>query len=253
MTRIALGLALLLIGASTAQAAATRPSIYAPPHTLYHYGPGNAVQHHPVTHLVFWGPRWRNDPTGIVAAEEQTFNQLPTSGYARLLRQYGVREGRNAPPTFDRHPTGAVDYAALQRVAARAAHGHPSRNDQWVILAQPGADMSRFTGGCAEHDMLGAYNVLIIPPFSNPGYGDECQYDYSADDGNRTPTLVASMTSIASHEWAEAATNPGYVGGWETPDTTEVADLCAWYSGTPAGMTQNVTYLWSDAAGGCVL
>jgi hypothetical protein len=246
-----------LLGPVTATAD-VRPPIYQRPvgRLTYHGGP---IQRDPVVYLIFWGPRWFGDRTGIVRAEVDLFRQLHSTAYQRVLGQYGIRNDvRLAGVATD----GRVQYRrslSLRDVAreviaiAHGRHWPNGPNVEWVLLPQAGMDLRYFTDGCGEHDYVASYQVLLIPPYQNRGYSD-CVYDYSADNGNRPEDLVAATTSITSHEYAEATTDPNGLTGWSDRIAgAEVADLCAWYSGIPAGMTENVTYLWSDRARGCVL
>ena len=275
--------ALLTITAALALAAAAQadplPSIYGPnagplelPDGSTHPQRGGWmwVQQDPVVHLVFWGPAWTHDTTGIVAAEFALFHELQGSAYNGLLEQYGVHNDVRLQGAFfdSQPPQGRLTYDSLAREADRARRLHHWRNDayaQYVVLPQFGADMRNFAGECGEHDDLTlgkrTYYVDLIPPYQDALYsipGDSCVYDYSSDNGKRAPGLVDATTSITSHEYAEAATNPWgstheMLGWYDFADSAEVADLCAWYSAVPNGMTVNVSYLWSNSANGCVV
>lgn len=260
--------------AGSAQAAGL-PSIYGPnsgPLTLpdgsTHVQRGEGwVQRYPVVHLIFWGSSWTHDTTGIVAAEQTLFRELPGSSYNAILAQYGVLGVRFAGSYFDPTTPPRITLRALAREARRASRATRTHNGayvQWIILPQSGSDMRNFANECGEHDDLKlgkrTYYVDLIPPYQDALYSDPCVYDYSADNGQRAPgNLIDATTSITSHEYAEAATDPwastGLSYGWSTGDgnDAEVADLCAWYSAVSVGMTVNASYLWSNSTGGCAL
>jgi hypothetical protein len=250
-------LAMALLGPVTATAD-VRPPIYQPPVGRLTYE-GGPIQRDPVVYLIFWGPRWFTDRTGIVPAEVDLFRQLHGTAYQRVLGEYGIRNdvrlagvARDGRVPF-RHPLSLGDVAREVIAVAHRRHWRNGPNVQWVLLPQAGTNLRSFTDGCGEHGYVASHQVLLIPPYQNPGYSD-CVYDYSADNGNRPEDLVAATTSITSHEYAEATTDPNGLTGWnDWIAGAEVADLCAWYSGIPAGMAENVTYLWSDRARGCVL
>ena len=59
-----------------------------------------------------------------------------------------------------------------------------------------------------------------------------------------------AMTSVSSHELAEAITDPVPGQGWYDDANGENADICAWQN-KPLGGYQ-VQLLWSNKAGACV-
>ena len=237
----------------------------APPITAH----GGWTQHNPTVYLIFWGPQWT--PADPVAIAEQTlFRQLPGSPYNALLGQYGVHNDvRLAGVWFDRSTPAVRSRLTLAGLlteaqrARRAEHWRDDRNTQWLVLPQPGANLEAFPNECGEHDLLwsgGApYVLTLIPPFEEALFSN-CVYDYSSDDGTAPASLVNATTSLTSHEYAEAATDPTVGTGWvsgQKGSAIEIADLCYFYSATPAGLTVNVSYLWDDsltsAVNGCTV
>jgi hypothetical protein len=249
----------------------TLPMIY----TGSFVGAKGWVTHHPRVFLIFWGPSWHPSDS-VPIAEKTLFRELAGSAYNGLLSQYGVHNDvRLAGVAFDRtQPTlrrpltrSALGFEA-HKVASRHGWGN-GRDALWVVLPQSGANMRNFDDECGEHDLVAVrgarwlYNVAVVPPFgepmySNPNTGD-CIDSYSSDNGGAAPDLVRATTSLTSHEYAEAVTDPNPGLGWATGPAfpLEIADLCAWYSGTPPGLTENVTYLWSNVLhqklDGCVI
>jgi hypothetical protein len=211
--------------------------------------------------LIFWGPRWT--PTDPIAIAEQTlFRQLAGTGYNSLLGQYGVHNDvrlagvwfdRSAPPTRRGVTVDSLLAEALH--ARRFGHWPDSRNSQWLILPQPGTNLRAFPNECGEHDLRWAggkpYVLALIPPFQDPMFSSNCIYDYSSNNGtSQTTSLVGATTSLTSHEYAEAATDPTAGSGWvngPASSPVEIADLCYFYSGASPGLTVNVSYLWNNA------
>jgi hypothetical protein len=234
---------------------------------------GGWLQPDPTVHLIFWGPQWA--PSNPVAIAERTlFRELAGTGYNSLLGQYGVQNDvrlagvwfdRSAPPTSRRVTVDSLLAEALR--ARRFKHWRDNRDSQWLILPQPGADLRAFPNECGEHDLLWSagkpYVLALIPPFEEPMFSANCIYDYSSDDGTSPTSLVAATTSVTSHEYAEAATDPNDNSGWMVKgpasfvSPVEIADLCYFYSGMPTGLTVNVSYLWDDSLDshldGCML
>jgi hypothetical protein len=239
---------------------------------------GDGVQEHPLVYLIFWGPQWTEDTSGIIPAEEQLFKELGGSQYGAILGQYGVADDTTLGGIFidPRAPApGKLNYREIALEAARAAAvggWKDTADTQWVVLPQTGTDMSNFSQECGEHDDLQVgsdhYVIDLIPSFRDPQFGNPCVYDYSqwgADSNGHTysvpgAAVIAATTALTSHEWAEAATDPSAAGGWQSQANiteAEVADLCYANSDVPPGMTVNVTYLWSNALGssedGCTI
>jgi hypothetical protein len=58
-----------------------------------------------------------------------------------------------------------------------------------------------------------------------------------------------ALTSISSHELAEAITDPVPGTGWYDDANGEIGDICAWQTETVEGYT--VQKLWSNTQGSC--
>jgi len=59
-----------------------------------------------------------------------------------------------------------------------------------------------------------------------------------------------ALTSVCSHELAEAITDPVPGQGWYNDANGEIGDICAWQNKTLGAY--EVQLLWSNRANGCV-
>ena len=148
--------------------------------------------------------------------------------------------------------------------AVDAAQGwRPTTDTQYVVLFEKdyrvdeAITASHGGKGCSDHGTESgaagtvSFDKVPVPPLPTDPSSAVCGAD---------PNFVTQViTAYASHEYAEAVTNPApTVNGapapaWTAPDG-EVADYCTdnYLLATPAelqGIT--VTQLWSNAAGGC--
>jgi hypothetical protein len=109
---------------------------------------------------------------------------------------------------------------------------------------------------CAYHGSFpwrGATVPYAVLPDLTPGSG--------CDLGCGRSTPFANAATVASHELAEAITDPDVAGGgaavgWYDPVRGEIADLCAGEDGTAIGTDGErwpVQRLWSNARGACVV
>lgn len=96
-------------------------------------------------------------------------------------------------------------------------------NAQFIVLPAPGStyEAGFYTGFCGYHSLDSAGSSYTIDPY----IGDEPFYSGCASyDAHKNANNVTSM--IASHEYAESATDPG-LNTWLTSDNYEIADICS--------------------------
>jgi hypothetical protein len=121
--------------------------------------PGFGVQRNPIVRIIFWGPRWKHDPTGIISGVETLFHELPDSAWGSVLQQYGVNDDTrlagvlidpSRPPR--RHPLTLQDTAReVDRARTRL---HAGSGGQWIVLPESGTNITKFSEECGEHDPL---------------------------------------------------------------------------------------------------
>ena len=216
--------------------------------------PGFGVERHPIVRLVFWGPDWEHDSTGVVAGIETFFRELPDSAWGSVLEQYGVHDDArlagvlidpSRPPrrTALTHADAAAEADRARRILRSGTAG------QWIVLPQAGTNLARLAGECGEHDALKSggreylVDLVLADAMDCSGLG--------ISDETDAQRLVFAYTIAVSHEFAEAATDSEGIG-WADSSGNEIADVCTLTDSVPVDMTVATAGLWSNQAGGCV-
>jgi hypothetical protein len=257
---------------------------------LIKFGGATAVtQQTPTIDLVFWGSHWTNPRyaahNAVMSAEGALFfalsnNTGAAAGYNNILKQYlgnfyvpfygGAYVDNNDPPA-------SLQSSDFQAEVDRAIRAVPmwsaGQNVQFMIFPE-----ERTTGGalvkvsfageeapdfCGYHDFrTGTANgteVYDVEPWTGAIPGCLTTYGNGATTFQK---IVSSMTTVSTHEYAEAATDPFWNSttgqkGWRTNQASlfEIGDLCQ-YPGVLLVGVGSVQYLWSNAAnagrGACV-
>jgi len=257
---------------------------------LVNIGGATAVnQASPTIFLIFWGPKWA-DPTfgansAVMNANVTLFSALASNagaaaGYNNILKQY-LGNDKNvpnyggswidtvAPPTFLQSSNFPDE---IDRAIGQNEGWFAGQNVQFVVFPQDivghhsvfvsfaGEEKPDF---CGYHDFrtTGTVNgteIYDVEPWL--GNNDPCLNTYGSGGG--TARIVRAMTTVATHEYAEAATDPFWNSttgqkGWQTNQASlfEIGDLCA-YTGVFTGGVGAVQFQWSNAAnagaGACV-
>ncbi len=262
-----LGLGLSLSGFSMASAQVPPAIQRAPANTpiVYHGGP---IESDPEVLLDFWGPNWANaygqsQITTIVGL----FSSLSGGSYLNILRMYGVHNHvtlvnvGGAAYYHDTTSIGPITSAANDQVAitamerAQQAAGlsattfYPNLQvmifpDSTAIYAPPALN------GCGWHgsDASGTRNVYSVIEYQTNTNNCKLNNSYSGDPS------TALLEAIATHEFAEAVTDPQSSTGW-----SEIGDQCGGdnMTYTPPNQPANaiisyVTQELSNLAGDCV-
>ncbi len=284
---LGVGIAWALILCSSAAAAPPNASCAGCTPPLVKIGGATGVtQVTPTVNLVFWGSHW-NDPkyighTAVMNAASNLFFKLSNNTgaaatYNNILKQYLGKYyvpfyGGTWVDTSD--PPASLQSADFAAEAVKAITNVPlfggGQNAQFIIFPEektvvagrPVRVTVSFAGEpdpnfCAFHDYRTgtAKGTVVYDVEPWTGSLDGCVNKY----GNGTTAqekLVNSMTTVATHEYAEAATDPFWNGattkGWQTNQPGqlfEIGDLCAYQGVTLAGVG-SVQYLWSNAARG---
>ena len=107
--------------------------------------------------------------------------------------------------------------------------------------------------GCAYHAYSGNHIFDFNPDPGNPWEQENCQY--VNEQGRSFGDFTANLTEYASHEFAEAATDP-FGNAWHANNGDEIGDICQNMTNYPSylpGHTQVVVQLlWSNIANACV-
>ena len=292
--RMVLVVALLALAAATGSASAAPPNASCTPQCkppLVKIGGANAVtQASPTVFLIFWGPNW-NDPKfkthdAVKTANTDLFQALAgnasaAAGYNSIFTQY-LGAGNNVPnyggSWIDTTPPPAALQASdfqgeVDRAIGQNEGWFAGKDVQFVIYPSEKTTGGRrvvvsFAGEekpdfCGYHDFrtegtVNGTEIFDVEPFL--GHNDPCLNTYGSGAGSTR--VVRAMTTVATHEYAEAATDPFWDSatgkkGWQTNqnDLFEIGDLCV-YPGVVKPGLGAVQYLWSnrarDGRGGCV-
>jgi hypothetical protein len=209
-------------------------------------------------HLLATTSEWSTDGSGVAAAEQNLFNCLPGTAYNQILSQYNDTSGGYVHDdvtlagtwTDQAGPSGTITATTLLAEVERAASANVWTNDfnaNFIVLPQAGSTYtSTVLTGCADHQLLSGYVISLIPYLGDAKFKTPCS-GYGAN-------ALAQTTTVTSHEYAEAATDPWYgvSNGWIGASAVEIGDLCAPSTALLAGTNISVQPLWSLASDSCV-
>ncbi|MGE5281954.1 MAG: hypothetical protein ACM3N0_06470, partial [Chloroflexota bacterium] len=214
------------------------------------YGPlrydGGPVQHRPHVFVDFWGHGWIYH-SALKEHVLDFYRSLNNSSYSGILTQYFDTSGAigNETDLSSYSDTregilekdGETEIVGYEDVEAEVHYainhqpgwGSPNSGDQYVIVPAPEYE-TYFPGEfCAFHEWDPAYNTTwTLLPYPDEEFAS-CPYFYGASFDWQ------EMQILASHEWAESATDPraGYQGnlGWEGwlpnwREEQEIGDNC---------------------------
>jgi len=210
---------------------------------------GGPVETKPHVFEIYWGRKWGEEPAaGERPTLEALYRDFSGSGWEGTIAQYWGAEGFGgaegfvskevvvaAPYSDENEPPAEVGYAAMEaqvKAAVEAAHGkklegwpasvaEATVNDQFVLLTTPGTMSQAAREACGEH----------LPAKEEVSYGKEAEYVYDLipwEDEKSKERDACTHTFVASHEFAEAASDPRTNGwrNWSTKSEEEIADLC---------------------------
>lgn len=204
---------------------------------------------------VYLGAAWRDDPLDSLARRlDGFFDFVVTSELVDQLAEYSVpdyRVGRGSHTVSVRLESVDLRQVAtdddlrtiLRQAISADALPQPEPNTLYNLFLPPGVAVElqgsrscqRF---CGYHDAIDEtlfYAVLPAPDCTGCG-------------GGRAP--LDALTVTASHELAEAITDPIPGTGWYDDDVGEIGDVCAWQTKRIGGYV--VQREWSNAASRCV-
>jgi hypothetical protein len=202
---------------------------------------GGYVQHHPHVYLVFWGSDWNNLQSARNDVLE-LYRALPGSDYGAILTQYFDYSGpiandtaltsftdtRTAHPaeTTEEKVRNEVHYAIQHDSSWQAAWEAPNRYENQYVVITPPETVNHATEGCGYHGWDAkswqvSFTYILWPP-------EGCLRGLSAGH---------ALQKVASHEWAESATDPipynwaaegadPALIGWTWGQNGEIGDVC---------------------------
>jgi hypothetical protein len=259
LVAVAAAAGLTAIGPATPAAAATAP-------LTFHNG--GHVQHHPKVFVLLWGPKWSTDNpnTADETALRTLFTDIAGTAYNNILTQYTDGSASHhvyndttlAGFSIDSNPpTANLNMYAIAHEAWDRVHqsnqlsclpnagcstwldGYTKWGPDTQIMVIPQQDSSYSTSStdpsalaantCGAHDNASTtpfYGISGDFPFSVVRFGSDspctAPLAYTGD------SWQASLTSTASHEYAETVTDPA-INAWYNSTGArdgEVADLC---------------------------
>ena len=228
---------------------------------LFHEG--GQVQHTPKIYVIYWGSNFTTTPKGIEdrAMLQKFFTGLTGSSYQGILTQYFDATGRISstvsPVSYIdekvKAPEKVTPVMIEEEVASAVAANKwtPETSAQFVVTTAPGSTYEPvFGGGCAYHGVTGKVPGGAVydfdpyqgdPPFSTGG---------CISNGNPTKNPIFATSSVTSHEYAEAATDP-YVNAWLNSLGQEIADICSSNPGVELPSGAFVQELYDDHLNAC--
>ena len=231
-----------------------RPRVGAPPTAKLTYRGGPLLTSVQVF-SVYWGAAWKD------AAQQATIQSLNgflqfvvASPYVDQLVEYNTPQlkiGRGSyigtatltdPPLGPNVTDGAIQQMLEQQVARKSLPA-PTPNTLYNVFLPPGVTVVAGTDRscqvfCGYHDRSAAQLYYAVLPYPNCA---GCLGGVGALD---------AITSVCSHELAEAITDPIPGQGWYDDTQGEIADICAWQNKKLGNYV--VQLLWSNRAQACV-
>jgi hypothetical protein len=235
---------------------------------------GGPVISHPAVETVYWGQDWTASKGPLpylqpgqvygsfAAGDDQRqineiddfFTNITNSPYLDLLNQYGVSrgyfEGHDIPPASTSPPANGATVTDPQiqgmlngEIVAGRVPSPLDSNQLYFVFMPPNVVVNAY-GQTSTHDFSG-YHYLFKDSLGQTVHYAVIPYP--------DPALVfGTQTFAASHELAEAATDPELNGWYDgIPQTGEIGDLAFPQGGNLNGYS--VSSLWSNKDNGAVL
>jgi len=201
---------------------------------------------------LFWGAAWQD---GTLMQSLNAFLQfVVTSPYIDQLGEYSTAQqkighGRYAGTLVVTDPapgTNVADSALQQLLAQQVAKNTvppPTPNTLYVVFLPSGVTVTAGSDRscqvfCGYHDRSSRQLYYAVLPYP----------DCAGCLGGLAP--LDALTSVCSHELAEAITDPVPGQGWYDDVNGEIGDICAWQNKKLGAYT--VQRLWSNLAKACV-
>ena len=220
---------------------------------------------------LYWGSAWASTlppssgPQGVTRAAFDGFiADVVSSAYMDLLAEYNTENvtiGRGSllgSTIVGPDPASQVADADIRaQITGRLADGTIppwDTNTLYAVLLPPGSTVV-IAGGAASCSDFCGYHDAILDTSGNPlaYYAvlpyPGCQGCMRSQDNTLLSDFDA-LTTVASHEIAEAVTDPVPGRGWYDTQQGEIGDICAWQLAALDGYT--VQQLWSNRQQACV-
>ena len=206
---------------------------------------------------VFWGAAWDEATAQATAQSLNAFFQFVVSSpYIDQLGEYNTPQQKIGSGRFagtarvtDPAPGTSVTDSAIQQMLEGELAGKslpaPTANMVYFALLPPGVSVVAGSerscqAFCGYHDRSAGGLFYAAVPYPN------C----SGCLGGGDLEPLDALTSVCSHELAEAITDPVPGQGWYDDTNGEIGDMCAWQNKKVGAY--EVQLLWSNRAKACV-
>lgn len=202
-------------------------------------------------YTVFWGDGWSNNPDRDRL--NAFFDYIVTSSYMDQLAEYsvqgyqigyGTRSGSSLIPTgsLTSSVSDADIQSMLQTQIASGTLPAPNAGTLYFVFLPDGVTVtldgqSSCQQFCGYHNANAGTYYAVVPFPSCSG----CVSSLATFD---------AITEVASHELAEAVTDPVPGQGWYDDTSGEIGDICAWQTKSLGAYT--VQLEWSNQQQSCV-
>ncbi len=226
--------------------------------SLLEFHKGGSIETTPEVHVIFWGSNIETTEAGREVQSSLTylFEHLSGTEYQEILLQYfneeeisigfHLYENGHVGPSIttatyvDKSVSAPSELRYTSQITEEVKrlieeHGWSTgANAQYMVVTAPGT--SYYNNGaellsetCAWHGTLNVAAATVAYDFV-PYQGDKpLSEDGCIETGNPSKNPVIKTSKSASHEYAEAATDP-YVNAWYTlegPSDSEISDRCS--------------------------
>jgi DNA-binding beta-propeller fold protein YncE len=198
------------------------------------------VQHNPKVNLIFWGSNFNSTEKGIEVKTmlQNLFKNLSGSEYQGILTQYfdstGRISGTVATTSYFDEKVKAPEKLTILKLeeeisSAVSVNKWPIETSaQYFLVTAPGSTYETLPG-CAFHgvtrtsaNVTGGIVYSFVPYQGDPPYST----NGCVETGNPSKNPVYKTSKSASHEYAEAATDPLIDGSWTAASGKEISDIC---------------------------
>ncbi len=204
---------------------------------------------------LFWGGIWRSDAALHQLGEEMIafFDYIVTSPYMNALSEYSVDgqaimygSSRQALLVSGQSMSAVDDSTLASTLDQWVQNGflsNPTQQELFFVLLPPG--MTSTLRGQASCAVFCGYHSFT------PGGLYYAVLPYPDCQGCQRGSIRDSLTSVASHELAEAVTDPTESGWYDDSYGEEIGDMCLDVRKVLGGYT--VQGFWSNMQQGCIV
>ena len=194
---------------------------------------GGKILSSPSFASIYYGPYWKTSAGRADSSYEDTFGKfLLKSDYMSVLNQYGVKKGKflGSSQLTPKVATKTVNDNLIQRIVAHqiftGAAPKPDGQTVYTVFLQPGTIL-KTPEGYTSLEGLGGYHGSFDLDGKRVYYA-AIVYSEGSNGIDFDGVARDNISITASHEWAEAATDPDVTNGklgWYDDTYGEIADI----------------------------